>query len=145
MQHPRFMHDNASLQALYEQNYTLFRLLLPRTPKTECWHVLEAPERREVYVRCTAQHAYTSEWLLAHHFPERGEHSLAPDHCIRVYHDARLVEARIETLLAVNACKAVKLRHNRALAEWLDYCRRHGYKLNESRAFYDLPNHKVHQ
>ena len=56
----------------------------------------------------------------------------APDYCIRVYHDARLAEARLELNLPLRELRAAKLAHNRALAEWLDYCRRHRYRLHNT-------------
>ncbi|MBV7434283.1 DUF1249 domain-containing protein [Cardiobacteriaceae bacterium TAE3-ERU3] len=141
MRHRRFMRDNPSLLALYENNYMLFRLLLPHLPQQEGWYVLESEGRRPAYLHRVSLHPYTSEWLLAHHFPHHAGRLLAPDHQIRVYHDARLVEARIDTQsVPVTQQRQAKVTRNRALGEWLDYCYRHGYRLNVNVAPDDLPD-----
>ena len=85
---------------------------------------------RPKYLRCTGRHAYTSEWLLGHFYPTRQQRRFAPDYRIRVYHDARLAEAMLDADLPVRALRAAKRAQNRALAEWLDYCRRHQYRLD---------------
>ena len=131
MQTPRFMqHDEVSLQSLYEHNYWLFRLVLPQPPADDDWYLLRAPQRAAVYLRCIGRHAYTSEWLLGHFYPARQQRRIAPDYRIRVYHDARLAEARFEPNLPLRELRTAKFAHNRALAEWLDYCRRHQYRLH---------------
>ena len=131
MQTPRFMqHDEVSLQSLYEHNYWLFRLVLPQPPEDDGWYILRAPQRAALYLRCTGRHAYTSEWLLGHFYPTRQQRRFAPDYRIRVYHDARLAEAMLDADLPVRALRAAKRAQNRALAEWLDYCRRHQYRLD---------------
>lgn len=140
MRHRRFMRDNQSLLALYENNYMLFRLLLPCLPQEDGWCVLEAKGLRPAYLHRVSIHRYTSEWILAHHFPEHSERPLAPDHQIRVYHDARLVEARIDgSEVPVSKQREVKMMRNRALGEWLDYCYRHGYRLNLDAEVENLP------
>ena len=130
MQTPRFMQRDAlSLQALYEHNYWLFRLVLPQPPDDDEWYLLQAPARAAVYLRAIGRHAYTSEWLLGHFYPERQARRFAPDYRIRVYHDARLAEAMLEENLPLRRLRQAKLAQNRALAEWLDYCRRYQYRL----------------
>ena len=94
--------------------------------------ILRAPQRAAIYLRCIGRHAYTSEWLLGHFYPQRQQRRFAPDYCIRVYHDARLAEARLDLNLPLRELRAAKLAHNRALAEWLDYCRRHRYRLHNT-------------
>ncbi|MDO4643208.1 MAG: DUF1249 domain-containing protein [Cardiobacteriaceae bacterium] len=132
MQHPRFMQrEELSLQSLYEHNYWLFRLLLPDLPVDDDWYALYAPMRAMIYIRCLGRHAYTSEWQLGHFYPQKRLRRLAPDFPIRVYHDARLVEAMVDSHLPIRQLRQAKLAQNRALAEWLDYCRRYQYRLEQ--------------
>ena len=131
MQNPRFMQRTETpLQSLYEHNYWLFRLVLPQPPAGDDWYLLRAPARAAVYLRCTGRHAYTSEWLLGHFYPARQQRRFAPDYRIRVYHDARLAEAMLDADLPVRQLRQAKRAQNRALAEWLDYCRRYQYRLD---------------
>ena len=135
MQTPRFMQrDAVPLQSLYEHNYWLFRLVLPQPPADDDWYLLRADGRAPLYLRCIGRHAYTSEWLLGHFYPARQQRRFAPDYRIRVYHDARLAEAMIVDAhnLPVRELRAAKRAQNRALGEWLDYCRRHQYRLAEA-------------
>ena len=130
MQTPRFMQrDEVPLQSLYEHNYWLFRLLLPQPPADDAWYILRAPQRAAIYLRCIGRHAYTSEWLLGHFYPQRQQRRFAPDYRIRVYHDARLAEAMLDAGLPIRQQRAAKRSQNRALAEWMDYCRRYQYRL----------------
>ena len=93
---------------------------------------LHAADRPAAYLRCLSQSPYTSDWQLGHYYPHKTRRRFAPDYCIRVYHDARLAEARLELNLPLRELRAAKLTHNRALAEWLDYCRRHRYRLHNT-------------
>lgn len=130
MQRSRFIRHTQSLLSLYEQNYMLFRLVLPELPQSSAWFVLESADRPDVYVRRVESHPYTSEWLLGHVYANK-RRMLAPDYAIRVYHDARLVEASLPKKCPVNEVHQHKLALNRALFEWLEYCHRYGYHLNQ--------------
>ena len=75
----------------------------------------------------------TLQTLYEHNYcPNKARRRFAPDYCIRVYHGARLAEARLDLNLPLRELRAAKLAHNRALAEWLDYCRRHRYRLHNT-------------
>ena len=124
--------DDLTLQTLYEHNYCLFRLILPEPPPDDDWYALHASGRPAAYLRCLSQSPYTSDWQLGHYYPHKTQRRFAPDYCIRVYHDARLAEARFELNLPLRELRAAKLAHNRTLAEWLDYCRRHRYRLHNT-------------
>ncbi len=139
MQQAHFLQREPSLLTLYEQNYMLFRLVLPELPGKDGWFALESAERPVVYVHRLAIHPYTSEWLLGHFHPHKRERRFTPDHVIRVYHDARLVEAMVREAVPVNQMRKHKLARNRALYEWLDYCRRYRYRLNLDGVVTHLP------
>lgn len=140
MQHPQFLQRNQiSLLSVYEHNYQLFRLVLPNPPQRDGWFVLEAGGMPPVYVHRVGIHPYTSEWLIGHYFPLKAQRSFSPDYTIRVYHDARLCEAMFAEPVPVREIRARKLRLNRALGEWLDYCRRRRFVLNPQADVSHLP------
>lgn len=138
MQRPQIFKNSTRLLEIYEQNYVLFRLVLPQLPKESAWYALEAEGRSPVFVHRLSTHPYTSEWLLGHFFPHR-ERCFAPDFTIRVYHDARLVEAMPIEQKPVGEVREYKLALNRALGEWLDYCHRYRYRLNPEALVAHLP------
>lgn len=123
-----FARDRLALLALYEHNYMGFRLVVPVPPEDGGWHVLTAPGRADIYLRRLSSHPYTSEWRLGHAYPGR-RRAFAPDYTIRIYHDMRLAEAMIEPNIPIREQRARKAAQNRALREWLDYCRRHRYRM----------------
>lgn len=131
MLRPQIFQNSSALLPLYEQNYMLFRLVLPELPPLHQWFVLEAQERSPLYGYRLSTSPYTSEWLLGHFFPQR-KRQFAPDFRIRVYHDARLVEAMPPEQKPVGEVRMYKLALNRALGEWLDYCHRYRYRLNQA-------------
>lgn len=128
MRRAHFWRDKPPLLTFYEQNYMLFRLVVPKAPADDGWHVLRAAGRVDVFLRRLSAHPYTSEWLLAHCYPGR-QRLFAPDYTIRVYHDARLAEAMTDPSIPVRKQREHKYAVNRALGEWLDYCRRYGYRM----------------
>ncbi|SUO97848.1 DUF1249 domain-containing protein [Suttonella ornithocola] len=134
----RLSASQTSLLSLYEENYRLFRLLLPILPETDGWFVLEAKDSAPVYGHRLSIHSYTSEWLLGHHFPHK-KRLFAPDFTIRIYHDARLAEAMLTETVAIKEMKLKKAQLNRALAEWLTYCRRRQLVLNPKANIAHLP------
>lgn len=124
-----YAHDKLALLALYEHNYIGFRLVVPTPPEDDAWYILKANARADIYLRRLSDHPYTSEWQLGHIYPGR-RRSFAPDYTIRIYHDMRLAEAMIDPATPIRAQRARKLAQNRALRDWLDYCRRHRYRLH---------------
>lgn len=128
MRRAHFWRERPPLLTIYEHNYMAFRLVLPVMPEDEAWYALKADGRPDVFLRRLSAHPYTSEWLLAHRFPGRIR-PFAPDYTIRIYHDARLAEAMIDPAIPIRAQRERKYALNRALCEWLDYCRRYGYRL----------------
>lgn len=139
----RFARGTRSLLSLYEQNYMLFRLVLPEMPKRNGWFCLESEGKPPVYVHRLSIHPYTSEWLLGHFFPQHSKRVLNPDYVIRVYHDARLAEVVPQGQVQVREMREYKLEINRALAEWLSYCHRRGYRVNWSADVKGLPDLSV--
>ncbi|MDO5091078.1 MAG: DUF1249 domain-containing protein [Cardiobacteriaceae bacterium] len=128
MRLPFLREERPPLMMLYEHNYMAFRLIVPEPPVDDGWHMLQAEGRKPLFLRRISDHPYTSEWQLGHFFPER-QQALAPDHLIRLYHDARLAEAIIDPATPARAQREKKYQKNRALGEWLDYCRRHRYRM----------------
>lgn len=129
-----------SLLFLYEQNYILFRLLLPALPKNKGWSVLKSQAHPNAFLYPLSRHAYTSEWLLGYHFAKRTPQQFSPDYVVRVYHDARLVEARLANRLAVNKIYDAKQKINQDLYRWLGYLHRHHYQLGQIKDIECLPD-----
>lgn len=128
MRRAHFWRDKPPLLTIYEHNYMAFRLIVPVAPRDDAWYALSVSGRPDVFLRRLTAHPYTSEWMLAHRYPGR-KRVFAPDFTIRIYHDARLAEAMIDAGTPIREQRERKYALNRALGEWLDYCRRYGYRM----------------
>lgn len=129
-----------SLLHLYEQNYILFRLILPDLPKTSGWHILKSANRPPAYLHRISLHNYTSEWLLGHYFHHKKPQKFTPNHIIRIYHDARLCEALLDKHPPIKQMRQQKKISNQALHAWLDYLHRNRYQLSEYAQSDSIPN-----
>jgi uncharacterized protein YqiB (DUF1249 family) len=127
-----------ALMSLYESNY--IRL---------CWLAGELRTLRGAYrsriegdcdllLTVIEQCAYTSIFDLTYELPEALGLTHCPDLRLRVYHDARLVEAEplpdraAEPALKAAACAERELRQrwvrNMMLNKWLEYCAERGHR-----------------
>jgi len=134
-----------SLMTLYESNHIRLSWLLPwlRAPVLEGMPI-ESPQISTVEGDCPLHLAveersrYTTTLRLTYIFEERSEPVADPDLRVRIYHDARLAEARscarwhrhglldsIRTQLTRDLDE--RWMRNIMLNKWLDYCAERGH------------------
>ena len=137
------------LMTLYESNYiklvSLIEPLAVQRPKRLAPAVSVSPEDCDLHLKPVASEPYTSTIKLTYWFEdENGERVADPDLMVRVYHDARLVEAvratdahyhhKLRELAAQEAAAIHSLelgrrwRNNIMLNKWLDYLLDMGHK-----------------
>jgi len=130
------------LMTLYESNYIkLARLVEPlaaQRPKRVAAGVSVSPDDCDLHLRPVSSERYTTTVKLTYWFDDGdGERVADPDLMVRVYHDARLVEAvraadahyhhKLQELAAQEsgAVHSLELdrrwRNNIMLNKWLDY------------------------
>lgn len=127
----------AALMALYESNHLRFTRL------AGALHDLEGPRRSRVDGDCelalevTERSPYTTTMELTYLF---GSSPSAPDMMLRVYHDARLVEAHgwaqrhehpalRDWRAEAGAALDQRWARNVMLNKWLEYCLERGHRL----------------
>jgi uncharacterized protein YqiB (DUF1249 family) len=127
-----------ALMSLYESNYIRLGWLagdLRRLTGAYCSHI---EGDCELLLTVIEQCAYTSILDLTYELPAAGGTMRCPDLRLRVYHDARLVEAElppartVEPTVKVSACMERELRQrwvrNMMLNKWLEYCAERGHR-----------------
>ncbi len=134
-----------SLMTLYESNYIRLRELV-RDP-----HAIAGEQVSRVATDCDLHLAviersrYTSVLRLTYLFEDAGAVIAEPDLELRVYHDARLVEAsrcarwqRHAGLASLQSSLSRSLgerwRRNMLLNKWLDYCADRGHRFAQAAA-----------
>lgn len=131
------------LMTLYESNYIKLGLLTPTYEWPKDVLVSSSARDNDLYAEIVKREPYTTTMRLTYWFQEADGASLAdPDLVLRIYHDARLVEAvtsgeahRHAKLreLAGNGSSAEldrRWRLNMILNKWLDYLFEVGHSLN---------------
>lgn len=124
----------AKLLTLYEQNYVLIRLLVPRLqemPQGVYWSRVE--HCLDLRLQVLEISPYTTTVNLSYVFDGSTRGHAAPDLQVRVYHDARSTEAlsglvhghRLTTRTVRTLEGSWQL--NRFLYKWLRYCRHRGH------------------
>ena len=137
------------LMTLYESNYiklvSLIEPLAEQRPKRLDGAVSVSPDDCDLHLKPVSSEPYTTTIKLTYWFDgEEGEPVADPDLMIRVYHDARLVEAvratdahyhhKLRELAAQEAAALHSLeldrrwRNNIMLNKWLDYLLDMGHK-----------------
>ena len=131
-----------ALMSLYESNYLRLAALageLRLLPDTRVSHVADDCDLR---LSVTERSPYTTSLDLTYLFTEGEEISTFPDMRVRIYHDARLVEAQEwasqhghEALRRMRGQAERELdqrwARNTMLNKWLEYCidRGHGFRI----------------
>lgn len=139
------------LMTLYESNYIkLARLIEPLSvprPKQIVPAVSVSPEDCDLHLKPVSSERYTSTLKLTYWFEdEQGQRIADPDLMVRVYHDARLVEAvratdahyhhKLRELAAQQIAMLHSLeldrrwRNNIMLNKWLDYLLDMGHRFD---------------
>jgi uncharacterized protein YqiB (DUF1249 family) len=128
------------LMTLYESNYIKLRGLSGAFNWPETM-VSSAPRDRDLFFELVAREAYTTTVKLTYRFDEPGGVVNDPDLILRIYHDARLVEAvagrarhhhvKLRELdLSCGAELGRRWRINMMLNKWLDYLTDVGHTLD---------------
>lgn len=132
-----------ALMSLYESNYLRLSALAGNLRELTGVHVSRVADDCDLRLTVTDRSPYTTTLELTYLFPEPEGVSTCPDMRVRVYHDARLVEAQEWAPEKLSAHEALRrLRgaaereldqrwgRNTMLNKWLEYCidRGHGFK-----------------
>lgn len=134
-----------SLMTLYESNYIRLRSLAGDVRATQGRHLSHVPGDCDLNLEVLEHSPYTSFLRLTYWFDEPGGRVADPDLEIRVYHDARLVEAthcgrwvRHPGLEAIRSSVGASLGErwlkNMLLNKWLDYCLERGHRFSAATA-----------
>ncbi len=118
-----------SLMTLYESNYIRLGWVIPDLPRLPATAVATVPGEPPLEASVRERSRYTTTLELSCLFRDAGGLARDPRLAIRVYHDARLVEA----------CAAAggdagtrpddsRWSSNMLLNKWLEYCADRGYR-----------------
>ena len=129
-----------ALMSLYESNYLRLAALTGDLKSMDDVRVSRVPEDCDLRLTVTERSPYTTSFDLTYIFDLHGL-STYPDMRVRVYHDARLVEAQEwasqhehEALRRLRGVAERELdqrwARNTMLNKWLEYCidRGHGFR-----------------
>jgi uncharacterized protein len=134
------------LMTLYESNYIKLHQLVPAMTWPDDALVSSSPRDKDLHAEIVRREPYTTTLRLTYWFDDAGVPAADPDIIVRIYHDARLVEAvssgeahRHAKLRALaksgNAELDRRWRLNMLLNKWLDYLFEAGHSLShEDRA-----------
>jgi uncharacterized protein len=131
-----------SLMTLYESNYVRLRQLVGELTTLADVAVSEPTADCALRLSVEERGRYTTTFTLTYLFDDQGV-STAPDLLVRVYHDAKLVEAmssanghRHPVLDALRTQLNSELdnrwRRNTMLNKWLEYCADRGHRFDAS-------------
>jgi uncharacterized protein YqiB (DUF1249 family) len=130
-----------ALMALYESNYLRLAQLAGDLKKLADLRVSRVTDDCDLRLSVTERSPYTTSFDLTYLFQQENSVSTYPDMRVRVYHDARLVEAQEwasqhdhEALRRLRGLAERELdqrwARNTMLNKWLEYCidRGHGFR-----------------
>lgn len=132
------------LMTIYESNYIKLRALSGGFNLPDGAAVSSAARDRDLYIELVAREAYTTTVRLTYQFDEPDGTVNDPDLILRIYHDARLVEAvagrarhhhvKLRELdLSCGGELGRRWRINMMLNKWLDYLTDVGHTLDAAR------------
>ena len=123
----------AGLMTLYESNHARLKQLLGNLRRVPAAAVSASPADLPLHLRVHSRSRYTTDLHMTYWFQEHDRSVADPDLMLRIYHDARLVEA----LSCADAPRHVALRGlwraavagmeqrwnlNILLNKWLEFC-----------------------
>jgi uncharacterized protein len=130
-----------ALMSLYESNYLRLSQLAGNLKDLADVRVSRVADDCDLRLTVTERSPYTTSFGLTYLFPQEDGVSTYPDMRVRVYHDARLVEAQEwatqhdhEALRRLRGLAERELdqrwARNTMLNKWLEYCidRGHGFR-----------------
>jgi len=131
-----------ALMSLYESNYLRLSALAGDLRQLADTRVSRVADDCDLRLSVTERSPYTTSFDLTYLFVEGEEISTYPDMRVRIYHDARLVEAQEwatqhghEALRRLRGLAERELdqrwARNTMLNKWLEYCidRGHGFRV----------------
>ena len=132
-----------SLMTLYESNYIRLRALVGDVRGLTGRAVSRAPGDLDLHLEALEHSPYTSILRLTYFFADAEATVPEPDLEVRVYHDARLVEAsrcsrqvRHPGLASLQeglpSALGERWRRNMLLNKWLDYCAERGHRIHST-------------
>ncbi len=130
-----------ALMALYESNYIRLNWLAGDLRALQGKHRSSSPEDCDLVLSVTERAAYTTTLNLTYLLPGPQEPQEFPDMHVRIYHDARLVEAQewamVHTSSVLRALRSRAEREldqrwarNMMLNKWLEYCLERGHRFS---------------
>jgi uncharacterized protein YqiB (DUF1249 family) len=137
----------AGLMTLYESNYIKLAQLTSEFDWSGPAMVSSSPRDNDLHADIMRREAYTTTLRLTYWFREAGDVVVPdPDLILRIYHDARLVEAvsgrerhchhKLRELAGGSGAELERRwRVNMLLNKWLDYLFDVGHTLNRSAAY----------
>jgi len=130
-----------ALMSLYESNYLRLASLAGDLRQLPDACVSRVPDDCDLRLSVTERSPYTTSFDLTYVFASENQVSTYPDMRVRIYHDARLVEAQEwavhhdhQALRALRGAAERELdqrwARNTMLNKWLEYCidRGHGFR-----------------
>ncbi len=131
-----------ALMSLYESNYLRLAQLAGHLERLPDVRISRVADDCDLRLSVTERSPYTTSFDLTYLFPEVDGVSTYPDMRVRIYHDARLVEAQEwasqhghEALRRIRGLAERELdqrwARNTMLNKWLEYCidRGHGFRV----------------
>ena len=134
-----------SLMTLYESNFIRLGWLARDLKRLPQHAVSRVAGDCDLHLAVTERSRYTTSMLLTYWFVEAGQRIAEPDLELRIYHDARLLEAcggvdcrrhRDLADVRVNSGQALDQRwmRNQMLNKWLEYCAERGHRFSVTAA-----------
>src|SRR5688572_24103606 len=127
-----------SLMTLYESNYIRLGWLAPDLRRLSGSLTSEVTGEPSLELSVVEQCRYTTAFQMSYLFADGGAVSREPGLEVRVYHDARLAEARASgasahprlrrLVAAVPASRGERWSSNMLLNKWLEYCVDSGHR-----------------
>jgi uncharacterized protein YqiB (DUF1249 family) len=119
-----------ALMALYESNYIRLEALAGTLKNLSGDYHSTAPGDCELVLKVTERCPYTTSFVLTYRLP--GDPPEYPDMKVRIYHDARLVEAQEWALEASERELDQRWARNMMLNKWLEYCLERGHRFSSA-------------
>ncbi|HVO00438.1 MAG TPA: DUF1249 domain-containing protein [Steroidobacteraceae bacterium] len=120
-----------ALMGLYESNYLRLAAMAGDLSSLAASRVSEVPGDCTLVLNVLARARFTSELLLSYLLPAGAASPVlerVPDQRLRVYHDARLLEACPADDAPAHRDLGRRWSRNMMLNKWLDYCAERGHR-----------------
>jgi uncharacterized protein YqiB (DUF1249 family) len=120
----------AALMGLYESNYLRLAALAGNLAALAASHISEVADDCTLVLNVLGRSRYTSELQLAYLMPARGAAAVierVPDLRLRVYHDARVLEACPAEGSSADRELDRRWARNMMVNKWLEYCAERGH------------------